>query len=110
MQILIVSLLFLGIIMVMMGLSEIREQKLIEMNRKSKKNPRLNIRDDNMDDGILQQQFSTNKQDSEIESQFKGETVSEIFGDTFSQGALFSHGFVLGTDLKAQYENNNWKK
>ena len=95
MQILIVSLLFLGIIMVMMGISEIRVQKLMKQNNRSRNDPRLNIRDDNMADEILQQQFSTNAQDSIIDSQFTGETVSEIFGDTFSQGALFSHGFII---------------
>lgn len=103
MQVLLVSLLFIGIIMILIGIimidDEVKEKKVINQNQ-------LNIQDDNLPDQILQQQFSSNDQDSIIETQFTGPTVTDIFGEQFEQGALFSHGFVLGTDIKPYHEKN----
>ena len=99
MQVLIVSLLFIGIIFIIIG-DTMRNKHMDEIiQRKQMKSQQLNLRDDNLEDEILQQQFSTSKQDQIIDSQFNGPNVSEIFAETFNHGALFSHGFILGTDL-----------
>lgn len=105
MQVFIVSLLFIGIIMVLIGLIMMENNDRMNENTLVKQPPKLDIRDDNMPDQILQQQFSTSEQDSIIESQFTGPTITDIFGEQFEKGALFSHGFILGTDLKPLHES-----
>ena len=107
MQVLIVSLLFIGIIMVLIGIMILHEEEKLQMIIKKSEPTKLNIQDDNVPDQILQQQFSDAPQDSIIESQFTGPTVTDIFGDQFQQGALFSHGFVLGTELKPLHEQGS---
>jgi hypothetical protein len=104
MQVFIVSLLFIGIIMILIGFMILQDTDKI--NDLIIKTPKLIITDDNLSDQILQQQFSTSEQDSILESQFTGPTVTDIFGDQFDQGALFSHGFILGTDLKPLHETD----
>jgi hypothetical protein len=107
MQIVIVTLLFLGIIMILLGVMMINSEDLLKQVEIINKNKnKINIYDDNVQDEILQQQFSTNAQDSLLESQFSGPNVSEIFGEQFDKGALFSHGFILGTELKPLHESN----